>query len=216
MQKAKQLLEKLIHYYHDGQDPEAQKLVEELRKDTLHMSPEDLSQLYLYEGLLARRAGNFVPAEAAFHELYDSGLKEARPYNQVRALHELGHLYADHQDYRRGIECYRQALHIVNSHMDDYDLTLAENYVGQGLCFLALKEFEDAERYLGLACTYAEVAQDMKTLARAKEYLGSLAYEQGDRKSMLKFYMAAAAMYQGLGCDKDCRRCQLAIRQHQA
>lgn len=139
-----------------GCDQEALAILEDLRDKVNQLNPAQKAAIYYHEGLICERAGNLPCAEEAFTKLFHEGLKRRQSYNQTLALHNLGWVYTQMDRYTEAIDRYRQALRILNSHMDNYQTLLSQNYLGQGDCFRRAGDNEEAAMYYELALAFAE------------------------------------------------------------
>ncbi|MDO5015468.1 MAG: tetratricopeptide repeat protein [Eubacteriales bacterium] len=157
-----------------GRDKEALAILDGLRDKVNQLNPAQKAAIFYHEGRILERAGDLLGAEEAFTKLFHEGLKRRQSYNQTLALHNLGWVYTQMDHYTESINSYRQALRILNSHMENYQSLLSRNYLGQGDCFRAAGDNEEAAMYYELALAFAESIKDNKQCEEARSKLSEV------------------------------------------
>jgi tetratricopeptide (TPR) repeat protein len=157
-----------------GRDQEALAILAGLHDKVNQLNPAQKAAIYYHEGRIRERAGDLLGAEEAFTKLFHEGLKRRQSYNQTLALHNLGWVYTQMDHYTESINSYRRALRILNSHMDNYQSLLSQNYLGQGDCFRAAGDNEEAAMYYELALAFAESIKDQKLCDEARSKLSEV------------------------------------------
>lgn len=195
-----------------GKGQEAADLLQEVKQRMSQLRPNHRAELYLLEGKLYKQQGEWDQAQEAFTQLYKSGFRRDEPYNQTQALQEMGELYFLQKRTAEGIDAYRQALRVLNSHMEGYHSKLSRNYLGQGNCFRQAGDSEMAIMYFQLAKTYASSDRNPALEAEAYMALAELYRSLDKLKEALRYTRYALTAFKQSGLDKQAQAAEALLQ----
>ncbi len=123
--------------------------------------------------------------------------KDAPPQTRAKALHHLGNLALDLDDYSEAQAAYEASLHLWREHGDEQGVAAALN--GLGLVASNRGEYREARRLHGEALALRRKHGDLRGITLSLHNLGNVARDEGDYERSRALHKEVVDLRRDLG-----------------